>query len=166
MHCFVGIQNIITVRGLCTRLDDLRVDKCSHQTNQSFHAINLSSKLRKFIICCDTFQRVKHPNRAYMTAERNYLPSQPGWLCAVDVYGHLSKAGHGVKCILVCYCVFCKYVKLYPLKAVTTRSCPNKITIWFSLSRGKLSWRTTGPNFNLHLGFRCASSPLCFFIQW
>jgi len=87
-----------------------------------------------------------------MTADRNPLPSQPRWLCAIDVYGNLPTAGRGVKYILVCYYVFCKYVKLYPLKAVTTRSCPNKIKIWFSLSRGKLNYGTTGPNFSIHLG--------------
>ena len=81
-------------------LGDLRMDKCSHQINPSFHAINLSSSYAS-LLSVVIHSRVKHPNRAYMTVDRNHLPSQPGWLCAVDVYGKLSTAGRGVKCILV-----------------------------------------------------------------
>ena len=37
----------------------------------------------------------------------------------------------GVTYMLVCYDVFSKYVKLYALKAATTRSCLNKIINYY-----------------------------------
>jgi hypothetical protein len=67
-----------------TSFGNQRVDKCSHKIRESFHLKNLSSKARKFIACCYTYQRVKRPNRQYMTAE-GHLPSQTRLLCAVDV---------------------------------------------------------------------------------
>jgi transposase InsO family protein len=98
------------------------------QIKQAYHLKNLGHKLRKFIACCDTCQRVKFPNRAIIVEERSHLPTKPGSLCAIDLFGCLPKSRSGVKYILVCYDVFSKYVKLYPLKAATTRACLNKLT--------------------------------------
>jgi len=97
------------------------------QVAHSFHIKNLGRKIRKFIARCDTCQRVKYPNKAYASQERSYLPAKPGDLCALDLYGALPVARGGVKYILVCYDVFSKHVKLYALKAATTRSCLNKL---------------------------------------
>ena len=41
-----------------TSLGDTRLDKCSHQINQSFYVKTLSRKLRKFIACRDTRQEL------------------------------------------------------------------------------------------------------------
>jgi len=84
--------------------------------------------MRKFIACCDTCQRVKFPNRATTMEERSHLPSKPGALCAIDLFGSLPTSRGGVKYILVCYDVFSKHMKLYPLKAATTKACLNKMT--------------------------------------
>jgi hypothetical protein len=83
--------------------------------------------VRKFVTCCDTCQRVKFPNRAITTEERSHLPTKPGSSCAIDLFGSLPTSRGDVKYILVCYDVFPKHVKLYPLKAATTRACLNKL---------------------------------------
>ena len=61
------------------------------------------------------------------TVEKHHLPTKPGDLCAIDLYGGLPTSRSGVKYILVCYDVFSKHVKLYPLKGATTKACLNKL---------------------------------------
>jgi len=108
-------------------LGHLGVDKCMNQIGQSLHMKNLGRKIRKFIACCDLCQRAKHPTQSYTTEEKHHLPKKPGNLCALDLYGSLPTSRAGVKYILVCYDVFSKHVKLYPLKAATTKACLNKL---------------------------------------
>lgn len=72
--------------------------------------------------------RVKHPNRSYATECRSHLPAAPGDLCATDLFGPLPVGRGGVRYILVILDVFSKFVKLYPLRAATTRACLNKVT--------------------------------------
>jgi hypothetical protein len=55
------------------------------------------------------------------------LPTKPGDLCAIDFYGPLPFGRLGFRYIFVCFDVFSKFVKLYPLKAATTKACLNKI---------------------------------------
>ena len=64
----------------------------------------------------------------YDPREKN-LPAKPGDLCALDLFGPLPVARGGVRYIfvLVRYDVFSKHVKLYALKAATTRSCLSKL---------------------------------------
>jgi hypothetical protein len=88
---------------------------------------NIGRKVQKFVASCDTCQRVKHPNRALDIEERSHLPEGPGELCSIDFYGLLPTGRGGVRYILVCFDVFSKYVKLYPLKAATTKSSLHKL---------------------------------------
>jgi hypothetical protein len=110
-----------------TSLGHAGADKCICEINQSFHLKHVGRKVRRLIASCDICQRVKHPNQSRDIPERNHIPRKPGELCAVDLYGPLP-TGRGVKYILVCLEVFSKYVKLYPLKTVTMRSCLNRLT--------------------------------------
>jgi hypothetical protein len=110
-----------------TSLGHLGLEKCVKQIKQAYHLKNLGHKVRKYIACCDTCQRVKFPNSAITTEERSHLPNKPGSLCAIDLFGSLPTSRGGVKYILACYDVFPKHVKLYPLKAATTMACLNKL---------------------------------------
>jgi hypothetical protein len=103
-------------------------DRCIEQINHTFYVRNLGRKVRRFISHCDICQRVKHPNRSYDVEVRAHLPSEPGELMSLDLYGPLPTGRAGVKYILVCLDVFTKHVKLYPLRAATTRACLNKLT--------------------------------------
>ena len=110
-----------------TSLGHAGVDKCVWEINQSFHLKNVGRKVRRLIASCDICQRVKHPNRSLDIQERSHVPDKPGELCSIDLYGPLPTGRGGVRYILVCFEVFSKYVKLYPLKAATTKSCLNKL---------------------------------------
>jgi hypothetical protein len=94
---------------------------------QSFYICNLGRKTRRLIATCDICQRVKHPNRSTETEERSHLPEQPADLCAIDIYGSLPAGRGGVKYILVCFDVFSKHIKLYPIKAAITKSCLSRL---------------------------------------
>jgi hypothetical protein len=110
-----------------TLLGHQGTDKCVHQIAHSFVLKNLGRKVRKYVSQCDTCQRVKHPNRAYEIGSSSHLPAAPGELVTIDLYGPLPAGRGGVKNVLVCLEVFTKHVKLYPLKAATTRSCLSKL---------------------------------------
>jgi len=97
------------------------------QIGHSLHMKTLGRKVRKFIARCNLCQRAKHPTQSRTVEEKHHLPKKPGDLRAIDLYSGLPTSRSGVKYILVCYAVFSKHVKLYPLKAATTRACLNKV---------------------------------------
>jgi transposase InsO family protein len=101
--------------------------KCIAQITHTFHVNSLGRKIRKFVSRCDICQRVKHPNRSYMTEWRSHLPTERGMLCATDLFGPLPVGRGGVRYILVILDIFSKFVKLYALRAATTKACLNKI---------------------------------------
>ena len=84
-----------------TELGHLGVDKCMDQIRQYLHVKNLGRKIRKFIACCDLCQRVKRPTQSCTVQERYHLPTKPGDLCAIDLYGSLPTSRGGVKCVMM-----------------------------------------------------------------
>lgn len=65
------LDNLV-IKYVHASLGHLGVDKCMDQVAHSFHIKNFGRKFRKFIARCDTFQRVKYPNKSFTTQERNY----------------------------------------------------------------------------------------------
>jgi hypothetical protein len=110
-----------------TLLGHQGTDKCMVQLSQTFHLKSLGRKMRKFVAHCDICQRAKHPNKAYEMERISHLPTRPGELLTIDLYGPLPTGRGGVKHLLVCLDYFTKHVTLYPLKAATTRSCLKKL---------------------------------------
>jgi len=102
-------------------------EKSIAEVAQTFNIKNLSRKVRK-ILSCDVCQQVKHSNRSYETESRSHLPKKPGDICALDFYCQLPVGRGGVRYILVCLDVFSKHIKLYPLRAATTKASLNKLT--------------------------------------
>jgi hypothetical protein len=115
------------IRYAHTLLGHQGTDKCMQQIAQTFHLKSLGRKVRKYVAHCDICQRVKHPNRAYELEKLSHLPTRPGELLTVDLYGPLPTGRGGVKYLLVCLEFFSKHVTLYPLKTATTRSCLKKL---------------------------------------
>jgi hypothetical protein len=96
--------------------------KCVAQISRSFYMRNVWRKVRRYLAVCDLCQKVKNPNRSYATEWRSRLPTKPGVLCATDLFGPLPTGRGGVKYILVVLDVFSKHMKLYALKAATTKN--------------------------------------------
>ena len=94
----------------------------------TFYVKNLGRNVRKILCCCDVCQRVKRPNRSYEIESRKHLPKKPGDLCALDFYGQLPVGRGCVRYTVVYLDLFSKHIKLYPLRAATTKACLNKLT--------------------------------------
>jgi hypothetical protein len=106
----------------------LGTKKYMNQISHSMCIKGLGRKVRRVIATCEKCQKAKHPHIKYMTETRSHLPTAPGELCAVDLYGKLPTGRGGVKYIFVVVDVFSKYIALYALMSATTRSCLNNIT--------------------------------------
>jgi hypothetical protein len=70
-----------------TLLRQQGTDKCMYQISQSFYLRSLGRKMRKYVAHCDVCQRAKHPNRAYEIEKLSHLPTKPGELMTLDLYG-------------------------------------------------------------------------------
>jgi len=104
-----GVASVFGSKGYPThpqKFSHLGIEKCMQQIKQAYHLKILGHKVRKFIACCDTCQRVKFPNRTIRTEERSNLPRKPGSSCAIDLFGSLPSSCGGVKYVLVCNDVF------------------------------------------------------------
>jgi len=58
----------------------------------------------------------------FETDSRSLMPKAAKELCAVDLYEPFPTGRRGVRYILVCLDVFTKFVKLYAVRAATTRA--------------------------------------------
>jgi hypothetical protein len=72
--------------------------------------------MRKYVAHCNVCQRAKHPNREYEIEKLSHLPTTPGELMTLDLYGPIPRGRGGVKYLLACLKVFSKRVALHPLK--------------------------------------------------
>jgi hypothetical protein len=102
-------------------------DKCVRSINAMFHLKNLGHKTRKLLALCEVCQKAKFPNWNYDVETRPHLPERKGQLVSVDFYGPVPQGRGGVRYLFVCLDVFTKFIKLYPLKAATTKACLQKI---------------------------------------
>jgi hypothetical protein len=89
-----------------TLLGHQDTDKCMYQVSQSFHLRNLGCKVRKYVVHCDVCQRAKHPTQAHETERISHLPTKPGELLILDLYGPLPTGRGGIKYLLVSLDVF------------------------------------------------------------
>jgi transposase InsO family protein len=145
-------------------------DKCMQNIAHSFHIKSLGRKVRRFVAYCDICQRAKHPNRAYEMDRVSHLPTKPGELLSVDLYGPLPTGRGGVKYLLVCLEFFSKHVNLYPLKTATTRSCLKKLREHYfqSVIKPEVIISDHGSQFSspawqkalAELGIKCKYSPI------
>jgi hypothetical protein len=74
--------------------------KCVAQISRSFYMRNVGRKVRRYLAGCDLCQKVKNPNRSYVTEWRSHLPTEPGMLCATDLFGPLPTGRGGARRVL------------------------------------------------------------------
>ena len=94
---------------------------------QNFYIRRLANKCRKIISTCELCQKAKSPNVKYYLTPQSILREEPKALVCVDAHGKLPVSNFGHKFIFVIYDVFSKFVKIYPMKNITTKSCLNKV---------------------------------------
>jgi hypothetical protein len=106
---------ICVIRYVNTPLGHLATEKCIAQIASTIHVKGLGRKVRKFICRSDTCQRVKCPNSSCAVQNLRHFPTKPGDRCAVDFCWPLPVGRFVFRYIFVCFDMFSKFVKLYPL---------------------------------------------------
>ena len=95
--------------------------------DQSFYVKRLANKCRKVIGTCLLCQRMKPTNVKYHCTPAVILRDRPNALVCCDIHGKLPRSNFSHEYIFVLYDVFSKFTKIYPMKAISTRGCLNKI---------------------------------------
>lgn len=110
-----------------TGLAHMGIDKTTLMLQEHLYFPKMREKVRKIVSCCDTCQRAKHNNVAYEYATSSVLREYPRELVSIDLHGPVVKSQYGYQYLLVCFDVYSKYVRIYPLKQATSRACLNRI---------------------------------------
>jgi len=118
---------ISVIRYVNTSRGQLGTEKYIAHIANTIHVKGLGRKVSKFICRCDPCQRVKYPNRGCAVQNLRYFPTKPFDRCPINFCGPLPVGRFGFRYIFLCFDVFSKFVKLYPLKAATTKACLNQV---------------------------------------
>ena len=101
--------------------------KCRKIFEEAFWMTKARRYIAQWIRVCDSCQRNKtytHPNEI-ITAP--IIPAGPNDLLSIDYLGPLPVSKAGTRYILVTIDAFTKFVKLYPMRKIDTRTTINKI---------------------------------------
>ena len=88
-----------------------------------YHWPKMKKTIRLQIRSCDLCQKSKVPTQRIEGISAPIIPPGPGELLAVDLFGPAPKSTRGAILIFAVLDVFSKYVKFYPLKKATSRTC-------------------------------------------
>lgn len=95
--------------------------KCFEALRDTFYFPNLRRVVSRVLVPCIYFaNEAKSLNKNYCGMMQNILPTAPGQLIAVDLYGPLPRSRGSFCHIFVLLDVFTKYVKLDPLRVPKT----------------------------------------------
>ena len=110
-----------------TGLGQSGVERVIFDIQEHLYTKRLANKVSKLVSQCTLCQRVKPINARYDVELQCTLRDKPWALVAVHCHGPLPASNFGNRHIFVLHDVFSEFVKLYPLKALSTRSCLSKI---------------------------------------
>ncbi|KMQ89852.1 s68306 pol retrotransposon woot [Lasius niger] len=91
-------------------------DKVSDFVSDYFEVQNLERVVRDVVASCETCQATKYYTRPTRGIEYYDLPSQPGQVVSLDIFGPLPQTPRGNKYILVLMDQFSKLVRFYAMK--------------------------------------------------
>ena len=113
-------------------------DRVALAMEQSFYVKRLVNKCRKIIGACLLCLRAKPMNIRYDYEPQCILRDRPNALVCVDIHGKMPRSNFGYQYVFVTYDVFTKFTKIYPLKAMSTRACLDKILNDYLPKYGKM----------------------------
>ena len=114
------------------------VDRLCLTLEQDFYVKKLGKKARQIVSCCELCQKAKPMNVKFDMELGSVLRNQPNELICVDTHGPMPTSHFGFKYIFVLYDVFSKFIKIYPLKKLSTIACTNKILNDYVPKYGKM----------------------------
>ena len=103
------------------------INKTMLAIQEHLYIKRLGNKVRKIVSKCSLCQLAKQSNVLYDVQPQSILRTQPRELICLDVHGAMPTSRFGNKFILVVTDVFSKFVKIYPMKVITTAACLRKI---------------------------------------
>ena len=98
----------------------------------------LGKKARKLVGKCELCQKAKDVHVHYDYESQNILRENPNDLICVDGHGPLITGKYNYRHILVVFDVFSKFIKLYPMRALTTTGCLRRLDEDFIPKYGKM----------------------------
>ena len=102
-------------------------EKVTLTISDNFYVKHLARKVRQITSTCHLCQLAKPMNVHYDIEPQAIIRDRKNALVAFDQHGPMITSNFGYKYILVMYDLFTKFVKIYPMKVVTSKACLNKI---------------------------------------
>lgn len=102
-------------------------ERVSLNIAENFYIKKLGRKVRRIISSCDLCQRAKSMNISYDIPINPIIREAPNDLVCLDHHGRIPMGRFGNEYIFVTYDVFSKFVKIYPVRAISAKSCVNKL---------------------------------------
>ena len=103
-----------------------------------FYVKHLRQKARKIISTCELCQKAKPLNVKFDVEPQVIVRDKRNALISIDAHGELPASKFGCKYIFVMYDVFTKFVKIYPVRNIKSKTCLNKITSHWIPEFGKM----------------------------
>ena len=113
-------------------------EKVGLMIEQHFYCKHLQRQIRRVISKCDLCQKAKPLNVQYDIEPQAIIRDRPRSLIAVDVHGPMPVTTFGHQYIFIMYDVFTKYVRLYPMRTITSKACLNKVLKDYISTHGKI----------------------------
>ena len=102
-------------------------EKVTLTIQEHLYIKHLGHRARKLISKCVLCQKAKPLNVKYDIEPQATFREKPRELVAVDIHGEMPTAKFGYKYIFVVSDAYSKFVKIYPLKAISTKGCLKKV---------------------------------------
>lgn len=101
--------------------------KCLTLIQEHFTFKNMGKRIRKQIASCDTCQKCKYSTHPLQAEAIGIKCTEKNDQLSCDVIGPLPRGQGGMKYIFVIVDIFTKFIKLYPMRRVTTNAILDKI---------------------------------------
>ena len=113
-------------------------ERTSLAIESMFYVKHLRRKARKIISTCELCQKAKPLNVRFDVEPQVIIRDKKNALVASDAHGELPAIKFGCKYVFVMYDVFTKYVKIYPVRNIKSKTCLNKIVSQWIPEFGKM----------------------------
>lgn len=119
------------------KLGHFGASKCISALSERFFWKRMHRQARKILVTCDVCQKTKYPNKTYKGDYNPVICSRPHELVCADIFGPLPSGKYGYKYVFVIIDMFTRFVKLYPLRNITAKSCADKFLNCYCIEIGK-----------------------------
>ena len=136
--CIPSSMETDLIQSFHTGLAHSGVERTVLTMSEHLYVKQLGRKARKLIAKCELCQKAKELNIRYDVDFHSVLREKALELVCIDGHGPLLPGKYAFKYLLVMFDVFSKFVKIYPVRALTTANCLKKVRDDFIPKYGKM----------------------------